>query len=67
MVAHLSKNTSKKFCHGFLLNAQICFQEQWKLMLVLKFKNKFPNLYLEPMHYNNPDSKWKDVIPIHDN
>ena len=28
-----------------------------------KFKNKFPNLYLEPIQYNNPDSKWQDVIP----
>ena len=28
-----------------------------------EFKNKFPNLYLEPMQYNNPDGKWQDVIP----
>ena len=28
-----------------------------------KFKNKFPNLYLEPMQYNNPKGKWQDVIP----
>ena len=28
-----------------------------------KFKKKFPNLYLEPMQYNNPNSKWQDVIP----
>ena len=27
------------------------------------FKNKFPNLYLEPMQYDNPDDKWQDVIP----
>ena len=28
-----------------------------------EFKNKFPNLYLEPMQYNNSDSKWKEEIP----
>ena len=28
-----------------------------------KFQNKFPNLYLEPMQYNNPDSKWSENIP----
>ena len=28
-----------------------------------EFKNKFPNLYLEPMQYDNPESKWQDVIP----
>ena len=28
-----------------------------------EFKNKFPNLYMEPMQYNNSDSKWQDEIP----
>ena len=28
-----------------------------------EFKSKFPNLYLEPMQYNNPDGKWQDIIP----
>ena len=28
-----------------------------------EFKNKFPNLYLEPMQYNNPDGKWQEEIP----
>ena len=28
-----------------------------------KFQNKFPNLYLEPMQYNNPDGKWSEDIP----
>ena len=28
-----------------------------------KFKSKFPNLYLEPMQYNNPDGKWQEEIP----
>ena len=28
-----------------------------------EFKNKFPNLYLEPMQYSNPDGKWQDIIP----
>ena len=27
-----------------------------------RFKNKYPNLYMEPMQYNNPDSKWQDII-----
>ena len=27
-----------------------------------EFKNKFPNLYLEPMQYNNSNRKWQDVI-----
>ena len=26
------------------------------------FKNKFHNLYLEPMQYNKPDSKWQEEI-----
>ena len=29
-----------------------------------EFKNKFPNLYLEPMKYNNPDGKWLENIPF---
>ena len=28
-----------------------------------EFQNKFPNLYLEPMQYNNPDGKWLEEIP----
>ena len=28
-----------------------------------EFKAKFPNLYLEPMQYKNPDSKWQEEIP----
>ena len=28
-----------------------------------EFKNKYPNLYMEPMQYNNPNSKWQNVIP----
>ena len=28
-----------------------------------ELRNKFPNLYLEPMQYDNADGKWKDVIP----
>ena len=28
-----------------------------------EFENNFPNLYLEPMQYNNPNGKWQDVIP----
>ena len=28
-----------------------------------EFKNKFQNLYLEPMQYNNPDGKWLEDIP----
>ena len=28
-----------------------------------EFQNKFPNLYLEPMQYNNRDSKWSESIP----
>ena len=27
-----------------------------------EFKNKFPNLYLEPMQYNNPNGKWQEEI-----
>ena len=29
----------------------------------LGFKNKYLNLYMEPLQYNNPNSKWQDVIP----
>ena len=28
-----------------------------------EFQNKYPNLYLEPMQYNNPDGKWLEDIP----
>ena len=28
-----------------------------------EFQNKFPNLYLELMQYNNPDGKWSESIP----
>ena len=28
-----------------------------------EFKNKFPNVYLELMQYDNSDRKWQDVIP----
>ena len=28
-----------------------------------EFQNKFPNLYLEPMQYNNPNGKWLEEIP----
>ena len=28
-----------------------------------EFQNRFPNLYLEPMQYNNPDGKWLEDIP----
>ena len=28
-----------------------------------EFKDKFPNLYLEPMQYNNPNGKWFEDIP----
>ena len=28
-----------------------------------EFKNKFSNLYLEPMQYNNPEGKWQEEIP----
>ena len=28
-----------------------------------EFQNKFPNLYLEPMQYNNPEGKWLEEIP----
>ena len=28
-----------------------------------EFQNKFPNLYLEPMQYNNPDGRWSESIP----
>ena len=28
-----------------------------------EFKNKFPNLYMEPMQYNNPNGKWQEEIP----
>ena len=28
-----------------------------------EFQNKFPNLYSEPMQYNNPDCKWSECIP----
>ena len=28
-----------------------------------EFKNKFPNHYMEPMQYNNPDGNWQEEIP----
>ena len=28
-----------------------------------EFRNKFPNLYLESMQFNNPDGKWQKEMP----
>ena len=28
-----------------------------------EFRNKFPNLYIKPMQYDNSEGKWQDVIP----
>ena len=28
-----------------------------------EFRNKFPNLYLEPMQFNNPNGKWQKDMP----
>ena len=28
-----------------------------------EFRNKFSNLYLEPMQYDNSEGEWQDVIP----
>ena len=28
-----------------------------------EFRNKFLNLYLEPMQYKNSEGRWQDVIP----
>ena len=28
-----------------------------------EFKKQFPNLYLEPMQYNNPEGKWLEDMP----
>ena len=28
-----------------------------------EFKNKYPNLYMEPMQYNNPNGKWQEEMP----
>ena len=28
-----------------------------------EFRNKFPNLYLEPMHFNNTHGKWQKDMP----
>ena len=28
-----------------------------------EFRNKFPNLYLEPMQFNNPNGKWQKEMP----
>ena len=39
------------------------FSRRVEVSPCLEFKNKFPNLYMEPMQYNNPDGKWQEVIP----
>ena len=44
-------------------SVQICFQVGLKHAPCLEFQNKFPNLYLEPMQYNNPNGKWLEEIP----
>ena len=28
-----------------------------------EFRNKFPNLYMEPMQFNNPNGKWQKEMP----
>ena len=39
------------------------FSGRVEACLCPEFKDKFPNLYLEPMQYNNPDGKWLEDIP----
>ena len=39
------------------------FSGRVEAQLCPEFRNKFPNLYLEPMQYSNSDGKWQDVIP----
>ena len=39
------------------------FSGRVEACLCPEFKNKFPNLYLEPMQNNNPDGKWLEDIP----
>ena len=39
------------------------FSGRVEVWLCPEFKNKFPNIYLEPMQYDNSDGKWQDVIP----
>ena len=34
-----------------------------EMELLHEFQNKFPNLYVEPMQYNNPNGKWSENIP----
>ena len=44
-------------------NVQICLQVGLKVRPCQEFQNKFPNLYSEPMQYNNPNGKWSECIP----
>ena len=39
------------------------FSGRVEACLCPEFKNKVSNLYLEPMQYNNHDSKWQEEIP----
>ena len=45
-----------------LQSVQICSQVGLKHAPATNSK-KFPNLYVEPMQYNNPNGKWSENIP----
>ena len=39
------------------------FSGRVEACLCPEFSNKFPNLYLEPLQYNNPNGKWLEDMP----
>ena len=47
----------------FQQSVQICLQVGSEARPCQEFQNKFPNLYVEPMQYNNPDGNWSEKIP----
>ena len=62
MVSHHSADSSSTLCNGTHKVSEHV-SGRVEACPCPEFQNKFPNLYLEPMQYNNPDGKWWEDIP----
>ena len=62
MVSHPAKIPARNFAM-VPTKCQNMFSGSVKTCPCPEFKDRFPNLYLESMQYDNPDGKWQNVIP----
>ena len=62
MVSHLVRIPVRNFAM-VLTKCPNMFAGRVKTCPCPEFRNKFLNLYLEPMQYDNTKGKWQDIIP----